>query len=146
MTFQTPTAEPTDDAAPRWRTRLFGQFGVWGRDGAANLGPKLQALFALLACAPDGRRSRTWLQARLWSEAEAAKAAANLRMALTTLRRALGERADALMEFAVRPFSCRSIEWRPDQERVVAPCLGAHPEQPGYVEPVKGSDDARRLP
>ena len=55
-----------------------------------------------------------------------------------------GERADAVMKFAVRPFSRRRIERRPDQERMVLSRLGPHSQQPWHVEAGKWSDDARR--
>ena len=55
-----------------------------------------------------------------------------------------GQRADPLVKFAVRPAPRRRVERRPDQERMVAPRLGPHPQQPRHVEPCERSDDARR--
>ena len=52
---------------------------------------KERALIALLAVSPDGRCSRSWLQSKLWSEKPPEKASANLRRALTNLKRSLGE-------------------------------------------------------
>jgi hypothetical protein len=52
---------------------------------------KVRALVALLATAPDGRRSRRWVEERLWSDRGPAQAAGSLRQALVDLRRALGE-------------------------------------------------------
>jgi hypothetical protein len=56
-----------------------------------------------------------------------------------------GQRADAIVEFAVTPFARGRVERRPDQEGMVAAHLSAHGEQPGHVEPGEGADDARRL-
>ncbi len=39
-----------------------------------------------------------------------------------------GERADAIVKFAVGPDSRRRIERRPDQERMVPARLGPHPQ------------------
>ena len=55
-----------------------------------------------------------------------------------------GKRAHALVKFAVGPFPCGALERRPDQERMVAAALGAHPQQPGHVEISEWSDNARR--
>ena len=55
------------------------------------------------------------------------------------------ESSDAVMKFAVRPFSRRRIERRPDQERMLLARLGPHPQQPWHVEARKWADDARRL-
>lgn len=71
---------------------LDGPFAVTGPDGA-DLTPrphKARALMALLALAPDGRRSRRWIEERLWSDRAPAQAAGSLRQALMDLRRALG--------------------------------------------------------
>jgi hypothetical protein len=45
-----------------------------------------------------------------------------------------GKRADAFVKFAVGPAPRRALERRPDQEWMVAAALGAHPQQPRYVE------------
>ncbi len=55
-----------------------------------------------------------------------------------------GERADAVVKFAITPCSRRRVERRPDQERMVAADFGAHLQQPGHVEPRERSDDAGR--
>lgn len=71
---------------------LEGAFSVTGPDGA-DLTPrphKARAVLAMLALAPDGRRSRRWIEERLWSDRAPAQAAGSLRQALVDLRRALG--------------------------------------------------------
>ena len=50
---------------------------------------KARALLALLALSPEHRRSRLWLQSKLWSDRTAEKAAASLRQCLVEVRRAL---------------------------------------------------------
>ncbi|MCB1330064.1 MAG: hypothetical protein KDK28_11765 [Maritimibacter sp.] len=70
---------------------LFGAFSVTGPDGA-DLTPrsaKGQALLALLVTAPHHKRTRSWLQDKLWSRNDPASGSVNLRQVLTTLRRAL---------------------------------------------------------
>jgi hypothetical protein len=56
-----------------------------------------------------------------------------------------GERADPVVEFAVAPDPRRRVERRPDQERMVAAALAAHPQQPRHVHSGKRPDHARRL-
>lgn len=48
---------------------------------------KAQALFAMLATAQTGERSRVWLQAKLWSDREPEQAAQSLRTELANIRR-----------------------------------------------------------
>ena len=60
------------------------------------------------------------------------------------LDQARGQRADTFVKFAVGPAPRRRFERRPDQERVVAAGLAAHPQQPRHVEACEWSDDARR--
>ncbi len=54
-----------------------------------------------------------------------------------------GERADAVVKFAVSPDPRRRIERRPDQKRMVAARLGPHPQQPRHVHPGKRPHHAR---
>lgn len=75
-----------------------GRFSIRGK-GGTDLTPanrKERALLALLAMSPDGRRSRAWLQSKLWSDKPPDKASANLRRALTNLRGHLGDDAGVL--------------------------------------------------
>ena len=74
------------------RIHVFGAFCVTGPDGD-DLTPrseKGQALLALLLTAPQHKRTRSWLQDKLWSRSDPARGATNLRQVLATLRRALG--------------------------------------------------------
>ena len=64
--------------------------------------PKCQALLALLICHHPHGLSPEPLADALWPEAESAKAANNLRVHLTYLRRALGEEPDVIPRTAGR--------------------------------------------
>lgn len=78
--------------------RLFGNISVAAPDGS-DITPrpmKAQALIALLATGRDQRRSRAWLQDRLWSDRSPKQASGSLRQALHDLRKALGEHAHIL--------------------------------------------------
>ena len=78
---------------------LHGVFCVRGIGDGADLTPKPQkarALLALLALAPDHRRTRRWIEERLWSDRAPQQAAGSLRQALVDLRRALGDRMSAI--------------------------------------------------
>lgn len=94
---------------------LYGPMAVRG-PGGADLTPKPQkvrALLALLATAPDMRRSRRWIEERLWSDRGARQAAGSLRQALVDLRKALGAHEDVLV--ATR----ENVELRSDAIRVL---------------------------
>ncbi|TYC51318.1 hypothetical protein FMN50_22525 [Rhodobacterales bacterium] len=54
-------------------------------------GQKTQALIALLAVAPRGRRSRAWLKDKLWSDRSPPQASASLRQALHEAKKALSK-------------------------------------------------------
>lgn len=78
--------------------RLLGPFSLQSPTGA-NLAPKSQkwrALMAMLATAPNGRRSRKWLQARLWSTGDDKKCGNSLRQALHKFREKLGEHSELI--------------------------------------------------
>lgn len=57
---------------------------------------KARAILALLARVPERRRTRRWLESRLWSDRGAEQASGSLRQALMEIRRALGPEADRL--------------------------------------------------
>lgn len=71
---------------------VFGAFRLTAPDGrdATPSGKRAKALLAMLALAPGGRRTRSWLQDRLWSERDPAKGRASLRQELSALRHHLG--------------------------------------------------------
>jgi TolB-like protein len=80
---------------------LFGTCAVrLACDGQAAVeirGAKHRALFALLATAPMGRRSRGYLQRTLWGESDYDSGHQNLRRALADLRKEMGPAFDAIL-------------------------------------------------
>lgn len=59
-------------------------------------GRKTCALLALLALAPENKRSRKWIQDKLWSDRADAQGAASLRQSLAEIRRTLGTDRDCV--------------------------------------------------
>ncbi len=82
----------------RLRLRLAGPFRLETADGAevSVKAAKNRGLVALLALAPEGRRSRIWLQDKLWSDRGREQASASLRQGLAQLRDELGAQAGVL--------------------------------------------------
>lgn len=62
---------------------------------------KAQGILALLGTSPDRKRSRTWLQDKLWSDRGPEQGAASLRQCLSELRRSFAEHTDCLRTDAV---------------------------------------------
>lgn len=82
------------------RISPFGRFRVAGPNGEdiTPRGNKLHALLALMICATNWRRSRTWLQDKLWSDVDHEKGSTSLRQALSKIRGAFGDEfKDALI-------------------------------------------------
>ncbi|MCZ6889896.1 MAG: BTAD domain-containing putative transcriptional regulator, partial [Gammaproteobacteria bacterium] len=78
---------------------LLGGFQLLDAQGReiAIRGNKVKALLAYLALAPDGPQARAKLAGLVWGDHSETRARQNLRQGLSTLRRALGERADAIL-------------------------------------------------
>jgi tetratricopeptide (TPR) repeat protein len=87
-----------DTESGRLQVTLRGPFAVSAPDGTdmTPLGRRSQAVFAILALTPDHRRTRSWIQNRLWNRRGKEQAAASLRQALTDIRRALGPHREIL--------------------------------------------------
>ncbi|SDX44387.1 hypothetical protein [Litoreibacter albidus] len=79
---------------------LFGScvVRVDGDGGVEITGAKHRALFALLATAPLGRRTRSYLQRTLWGSSCYDGGRQNLRRALSDLRNILGENFDRFVK------------------------------------------------
>lgn len=78
---------------PAVQISVHGSFGVSAPDGT-DLTPKphkSRALIALLALSPDMKRSRRWIEERLWSDRAPQQAAGSLRQALVDVRKSLAE-------------------------------------------------------
>lgn len=78
---------------------LFGTCVVRfaGEDPKELRGAKHRALIAMLATAPMGRRTRTYLQNALWGSSDYDAGHQNLRRALSDMRKAMGPCFDALV-------------------------------------------------
>ncbi len=87
------------DCTPELILRLVGPLRLSRRDGG-DVTPrtiKAQGLLALLGSAPTLRRSRAWLQDKLWSDRSAENGAASLRQTVHRLRAAVGPDNDWLI-------------------------------------------------
>ena len=85
---------------PLLELRLHGPFIARWADGSELRlkGAKQQAFIALLACAPEQVRTRSWLQSMLWGRVDQKLGRASLRQALSSLKQEMGERFDAVFE------------------------------------------------
>ncbi|MBA3326656.1 MAG: hypothetical protein H0T41_15765 [Rhodobacteraceae bacterium] len=94
--------------------------------------PKAQGLLALIATSPCLRRSRIWLQDKLWSDCSPERSAACLRQCLLRVRLSLGEEADCLKtEKGWIAFDSGRVSVRTEQ---LKPHLG------GQIEFLEGLD------
>lgn len=80
------------------RIRLLGVFEIRDANGrdCTPRGAKARALIAMLCQTPDHRRTRRWLEARLWSDRGPEQASGSMRQVLMELRRAFGDQADLI--------------------------------------------------
>ncbi|MFM7443633.1 MAG: hypothetical protein ACKO2N_06935, partial [Tabrizicola sp.] len=80
------------------RVRIHGPFRV--KDDAGTdvtpVGMKERALLALVLLSPGQRRTRAWLQDKLWSDRDPQQGSGSLRQALSNIRKALGRAGDRL--------------------------------------------------
>lgn len=78
--------------------RLHGPFSIIGADGETiRVGSvKQKIILALLATAPEGKRSRSYIENMLWSLTGREQAQGNLRQALMALRRLLNTQDEIL--------------------------------------------------
>ena len=79
--------------------RLVGQFRLLDGLGIdrAPRGAKARAVLAMLVQVPEHRRSRRWLEARLWSDRGAEQASGSLRQVLVELRHVMGAEGHRVM-------------------------------------------------
>ena len=80
------------------RVRINGPFRVKDDDGTdiTPVGMKERALLALVLLSPGQRRSRVWLQDKLWSDRDAQQGSGSLRQALSNIRKAMGRTGERL--------------------------------------------------
>ncbi len=88
------------DAQRQFRLGLIGVFRLahHGRGEIQVSSRKARALLAVLALAPQGERSRVWLQDMLWSRSDRSEAQGSLRRELSSIRHILGDLTEALLE------------------------------------------------
>jgi hypothetical protein len=88
------------------RADIRGPFRVWDDSNADRTPPgiKARALLALLLLSPKQRRTRAWLQDKLWSDSSPELASVSFRQALSQTRKALGP-------LSARMHSDRSAVW-----------------------------------
>ncbi len=104
--------------------RLLGSLSIADVNGQdlTPTGRKAQALLAMLATGRDGRRTRAWLQSRLWSDRGPDQAAGSLRSCLYEIRSALSDHKSVLQtdrvnvrldlgQVTVDVLDMTSIEW-----------------------------------
>ncbi len=86
-------------SAGRLHLSLIGPFEAWFDDGRRIVirEKKARALLAMIVVAPKGKRSRHWLQYKLWSDRGEKEGAASLRQTLSGLRRVLAGCEDILI-------------------------------------------------
>lgn len=77
---------------------MNGPFCLMAQDGSDHTprNRKAQALLALLATSPSLRRSRPWLQDKLWSQSSNERGNASLRQTLTAIRKSLNGTVEVL--------------------------------------------------
>lgn len=87
-----------DESFGKVSLRLWGRFQLAAPDGT-DLTPnssKAQGLLALLATESDFRRTRIWLQDKLWSDRGPEQSARSLRQELSQIKKLFGPHADIL--------------------------------------------------
>ncbi|WP_144432563.1 hypothetical protein [Shimia marina] len=129
--------------------QLTGPFSVTDESGVdfTPRSRKAQALLALIATSTKLRRSRTWLQDKLWSQNDAAQGSANLRQTLTTLRKTLGPYAHVLeatrLDVALSPTAVE-IAWNSAENDVQGEFLEgldvSDPEFETWLRVMRGKD------
>lgn len=86
-------------ASAQLKINLHGRFRIEGpaEEDLTPRGAKDCGLIALLATSQHGERSRTWLQAKLWSDRGPEQAAGSLRQSVAKIRKTLGRHSDVLL-------------------------------------------------
>ncbi len=95
VTMKSNTIETIDGKVELQIVGLFRMATSTGENRTPR-GRKACALLAMLALAPGNRRSRKWIQDKLWSDRPAEQGAASLRQSLAEIRRTLGPERECL--------------------------------------------------
>ena len=96
----------------------YGPFSIVADDGTdlTPKGAKARALIVLLLDAPERRRSRRWLESKLWSDRGAKQASGSLRQTLTEIRASFGKHSALLVadriniELAAEPIKTDLVD------------------------------------
>lgn len=126
--------------------KLVGPFGLFAPAGARIeiSSKKAIALVALLASAPDGVRTRVWLQAMLWGTRDTAQAQSSLRRELSTLHKILGKHGAAeLLVRETRRVGLRLAQIQVDIFSLDMASRGGAHDQDDFLEGIdlKGCDE-----
>lgn len=99
MNYQIHRGRSMTTQGAKVRIQVVGSFAVHGPAGedCTPRGRKACAIIAMLALAPESKRSRSWLQDKLWSTRAPEQGAASLRQSIHEARLALGEEKDLLI-------------------------------------------------
>ena len=91
------------------KIQLFGTFSVaWADDDEVRIrSAKLKALLALLATAPEGTRTRAWLQDKLWGRSGLELGRASLRQAIKNLRTIFNDDCDKIFDVSTEQIQLR---------------------------------------
>jgi tetratricopeptide (TPR) repeat protein len=120
---------------------LVGTFSLRDGDGRdlTPRGAKARAMLAMLCRTPDRRRSRRWIESRLWSNRGGEQASASLRQVLVEIRKALGPQAGLIR--SDREFVA-IIGIRTDLDDDPEGCLRALAEGREFLEGLDVGDQA----
>ena len=129
---------------PGVRLELLGGFQLYSADREPIIltARKSRGLLAYLALDMRRAHARDRLAALLWPDSGEMQARTSLRQALTALRRALGEGADALI--ATRNRQASSSGSAAERERAAWPCAASFAALPGRHQQEAGPTDAAR--
>ena len=121
---------------------LLGPFSLVDAEGKdiAPRGRKACAILAMLATGPQARRSRRWLQDRLWSDRDEAQGAASLRQALYEIRQSFGNQ-QCVLDADAYVVSLNTSRFLIDVDAHAA-SQGFAGEPPDFLEGMDIRDDA----
>ncbi len=131
------------------RIVMRGPFAIIDRDGSDRTpsAHKERALVALLAVAPERKRSRLWLADKLWSDRDTEQAATSLRRALSNLRTTLGADSGILHTDRTNVWLGRDVvaDLRPDliaQSEILEDVNVRDPEFENWLRDLRQMHDA----
>jgi hypothetical protein len=125
------------------RVRINGPFRVHD-DSDIDITPpgmKERALLALLLLSPGQRRTRVWLQDKLWSDRAPEQASGSLRQALSNVRKALGPAGERLKSDRTTLWLSPEVDLgKPDQGELLD---DIHVRDPEFTDWLRDERQAR---